>query len=64
MAQNYIESTASALKDSALPKLRQARSEIENVDRRARSLAQQHPVMAFGAALAFGYVCGRIISRA
>jgi hypothetical protein len=39
------------------------REELKNVERRARDFANQRPLVALGAALAFGYLLGRFASR-
>jgi len=39
------------------------RTQLEVIDARARRLVQEQPLVAVGAALAFGYVLGRLLAK-
>jgi len=39
------------------------RTQLDELDARARRLVQERPLVAVGAALAFGYVLGRLLAR-
>ncbi len=45
------------------PSLENLRTEVTDIERRTRALAAQHPLATLGAALAFGYLLGRVLSR-
>lgn len=45
------------------PSFRQLRTEVDEIERRTRAFATEHPLATLAAAVAFGYLLGRALSR-
>jgi ElaB/YqjD/DUF883 family membrane-anchored ribosome-binding protein len=63
-ASERIERTVPILdRPEVKEQVERVRGLVEDVDGRVRNVVQDRPLVAVGAALAFGYVMGRLLAR-